>query len=134
MAIKTGRYGLVKQNEQAIANLSSWKLSIKQSLQEVSHFGNNGWDEVIAGNCSWEGSLEGSYDKSDTQGQLAIQKAIVSGEDLSVEFIVDENDDTDKYTGNVKVESIDIDTAPKDVVKISIKFKGNGELTFPTQA
>lgn len=134
MAIKTGRYGLVKQNEQAIANLSSWKLSIKQSLQEVSHFGNNGWDEVIAGNCSWEGSLEGSYDKSDAQGQLAIQKAIVSGEDLSVEFIVDENDDTDKYTGNVKVESIDIDTAPKDVVKISIKFKGNGELTFPTQA
>ena len=134
MAIKTGRYGLVKQNEQAIANLSSWKLSIKQSLQEVSHFGNNGWDEVIAGNCSWEGSLEGSYDKSDIQGQLAIQKAIVSGEDLSVEFIVDENDDTDKYTGNVKVESIDIDTAPKDVVKISIKFKGNGELTFPTQA
>lgn len=134
MAIKTGRYGLVKQNEQAIANLSSWKLSIKQSLQEVSHFGNNGWDEVIAGNCSWEGSLEGSYDKSDTQGQLAIQKAIVSGEDLSVEFIVDENDDADKYTGNVKVESIDIDTAPKDVVKISIKFKGNGELTFPTQA
>ena len=134
MAIKTGRYGLVKQNEQAIANLSSWKLSIKQSLQEVSHFGNNGWDEVIAGNCSWEGSLEGSYDKSDAQGQLAIQKAIVSGEDLSVEFIVDENDDTDKYTGNVKVESIDIDTAPKDVVKISIKFKGNGELMFPTQA
>ena len=134
MAIKTGRYGLVKQNEQAIANLSSWKLSIKQSLQEVSHFGNNGWDEVIAGNCSWEGSLEGSYHKSDAQGQLAIQKAIVSGEDLSVEFIVDENDDTDKYTGNVKVESIDIDTAPKDVVKISIKFKGNGELTFPTQA
>lgn len=134
MAIKTGRYGLVKQNEQAIANLSSWKLSIKQSLQEVSHFGNNGWDEVIAGNCSWEGSLEGSYDKSDAQGQLAIQKAIVSGEDLLVEFIVDENDDTDKYTGNVKVESIDIDTAPKDVVKISIKFKGNGELTFPTQA
>ena len=134
MAIKTGRYGLVKQNEQAIANLSSWKLSIKQSLQEVSHFGNNGWDEVIAGNCSWEGSLEGSYDKSDAQGQLAIQKAIVSGEDLSVEFIVDENDDTDKYTGKVKVESIDIDTAPKDVVKISIKFKGNGELTFPTQA
>ena len=134
MAIKTGRYGLVKQNEQAIANLSSWKLSIKQSLQEVSHFGNNGWDEVIAGNCSWEGSLEGSYDKSDAQGQLAIQKAIVSGEDLSVEFIVDENDDTDKYTGNVKVESIDIDTAPKDIVKISIKFKGNGELTFPMQA
>ena len=134
MAIKTGRYGLVKQNEQAIAYLSSWILSIKQSLQEVSHFGNNGWDEVIAGNCSWEGSLEGSYDKSDAQGQLAIQKAIVSGEDLSVEFIVDENDDTDKYTGNVKVESIDIDTAPKDVVKISIKFKGNGELSFPTQA
>ena len=129
--IKTGRYGLVKQNDQAIANLSNWKLSIKQSLQEVSHFGNDGWDEVIAGNCSWEGSLEGSYDKADTNGQLAIQKAIVSGEDLSVEFLVDEHDETDKYSGNVKVETIDIDTAPKDIVKISMKFKGNGRLNFP---
>ena len=43
-------------------------------------------------------------------------------------------DETDKYTGKVKIETIDIDTSPKEVVKISVKFKGNGALTFPTQA
>ena len=45
-----------------------------------------------------------------------------------------ENDVNDKYVGKVKIETIDIDTSPKEVVKISVKFKGNGELTFPTEA
>ena len=131
--IKTGRHGQVKLDDVVIANLSNWKLSIKQALIDVSHFGNDGWDEVVAGNCSFEGSFEGSYDKSDIQGQMKIQKAIVSGEDLEIDFIVDKNDATDKYVGRVKIETIDIDTSPKEVVKISVKFKGNGVLTFPTE-
>ena len=132
--IKTGRHGQVKLDDVVIANLSNWKLSIKQALIDVSHFGNDGWDEVVAGNCSFEGSFEGSYDKADTNGQMAIQEAIVSGQDLDIEFIIDKNDETDKYTGKVKIETIDIDTSPKEVVKISVKFKGNGALIFPTQA
>ena len=130
--IKTGRHGQVKIANTVVASLSNWKLSIKQSLIDVSHFGNDGWDEVVAGNCSFEGSFEGSYDKSDTQGQMKMQNAIVSGEDLEIDFIVDKNDATDKYVGRVKIETIDIDTSPKEVVKISVKFKGNGALTFPT--
>lgn len=130
--IKTGRHGQVKIANTVVASLSNWKLSIKQSLIDVSHFGNDGWDEVVAGNCSFEGSFEGSYDKSDIQGQMKIQNAIVSGEDLVIDFIVDKNDATDKYVGKVKIETIDIDTSPKEVVKISVKFKGNGALTFPT--
>ena len=130
--IKTGRHGQVKIANTVVASLSNWKLSIKQTLIDISHFGNDGWDEVVAGNCSFEGSFEGSYDKSDTQGQMKIQNAIVSGEDLEIDFIVDKNDATDKYVGRVKIETIDIDTSPKEVVKISVKFKGNGALTFPT--
>ena len=127
--IKTGRYGQVKLDNVVVANLSNWKLSIKQSLIDVSHFGNEGWDEVVAGNCSFEGS----YDKSDTNGQMAIQKAIVSGEDLEISFMMDKNDEADKYVGKVKVETIDIDTSPKEIIKISVKFKGNGALTFPQE-
>lgn len=130
--IKTGRHGQVKIADTVVASLSNWKLSIKQTLIDISHFGNDGWDEVVAGNCSFEGSFEGSYDKSDTQGQMKMQNAIVSGEDLEIDFIVDKNDATDKYVGRVKIETIDIDTSPKEVVKISVKFKGNGALTFPT--
>ena len=131
--IKTGRYGQVKLDNVVVANLSNWKLSIKQSLIDVSHFGNDGWDEVVAGNCAFEGSFEGSYDKSDTNRQVAIQKAIVSGEDLEISFMMDKNDEADKYVGKVKVETIDIDTSPKEIIKISVKFKGNGALTFPQE-
>ena len=131
--VKTGRYGQVKLDDVVVASLSNWKLSIKQSLIDVSHFGNDGWDEVVAGNCTFEGSFEGSYDKSDTNGQVAIQKAIVSGEDLEISFMMDKNDEADKYVGKVKVETIDIDTSPKEIIKISVKFKGNGALTFPQE-
>ena len=65
---------------------------------------------------------------------MAIQEAIVSGQDLDIDFIIDKNDETDKYTGKVKIETIDIYTSPKEVVKISVKFKGNGALTFPSKA
>ena len=131
--IKTGRYGQVKLDDVVVANLSNWKLSIKQSLIDVSHFGNDGWDEVVPGNCSFEGSFEGSYDKADTNGQVAIQKAIVSGEDLEISFMIDKDDEADKYVGKVKVETIDIDTSPKEIIKISVKFKGNGALTYPQE-
>lgn len=131
--VKTGRYGQVKLDDVVVASLSNWKLSIKQSLIDVSHFGNDGWDEVVAGNCAFEGSFEGSYDKSDTNGQVAIQKAIVGGEDLEISFMIDKNDEADKYVGKVKVETIDIDTSPKEIIKISVKFKGNGALTFPQE-
>ena len=131
--VKTGRYGQVKLDDVVVASLSNWKLSIKQSLIDVSHFGNDGWDEVVAGNCAFEGSFEGSYDKSDINGQMAIQKAIVSGEDLEISFMMDKNDEADKYVGKVKVETIDIDTSPKEIIKISVKFKGNGALTFPQE-
>ena len=131
--IKTGRYGQVKLDDVVVENLSNWKLSIKQSLIDVSHFGNDGWDEVVPGNCSFEGSFEGSYDKEDTNGQVAIQKAIVSGEDLEISFMIDKDDEADKYVGKVKVETIDIDTSPKEIIKISVKFKGNGALTFPQE-
>ena len=131
--IKTGRYGQVKLDDIVVANLSNWRLSIKQSLIDVSHFGNDGWDEVVPGNCSFEGSFEGSYDKEDTNGQVAIQKAIVSGEDLEISFMIDKDDEADKYVGKVKVETIDIDTSPKEIIKISVKFKGNGALTFPQE-
>ena len=131
--IKTGRYGQVKLDDVVVANLSNWKLSIKQSLIDVSHFGNDGWDEVVPGNCSFEGSFEGSYDKADINGQVAIQKAIVSGEDLEISFMIDKDDEADKYVGKVKVETIDIDTSPKEIIKISVKFKGNGALTFPQE-
>ena len=131
--VKTGRYGQVKLDDVVVASLSNWKLSIKQSLIDVSHFGNDGWDEVVAGNCTFEGSFEGSYDKSDTNGQVVIQKAIVSGEDLEISFMMDKNDEADKYVGKVKVETKDIDTSPKEIIKISVKFKGNGALTFPQE-
>ena len=130
--IKTGRHGAVLLGAQKIASLSSWKLSIKQSLIDVSHFGNDGWDEVVAGNCSWEGSLEGSWEVcDDAQGQGAIQAALTSGADLTVNFFTEESKTSEKYSGKIKIESIDIDTAPKEIVKISVKFKGNGALAFP---
>ena len=47
--------------------------------------------------------------------------------------MIDKDDEADKYVGKVKVETIDIDTSPKEIIKISVKFKGNGALTFPQE-
>ena len=129
--VKTGKDGAVMIGDVTVAKLSNWKLNIKQNLIDIAHFDNGGWNEVLGSTCSFEGSFEGSYSKNDKEGQGTIMKAITNGQDLSVDFVVDKNDPSDKFAGNVKIETFDIDTSSKEIVKISVKFKGNGALTFP---
>lgn len=135
MAVKTGRSGNIKvgSTPAEVANMESWKLSLKQNLIDATHFGNGGWESYAPGIKGWEGSIEGSWNiTGDVTGQKVIQDAFDSGAEIDLELYVDENQTGDVYKGKALIESIDVDTSVKDKVKLSVKFKGNGPLTFPT--
>lgn len=116
----------------AVTKMGSWKLNIKQSLIETSHFGDGGWESSTPGTKNWSGTMEGSFNGTDDKyGQLALQKAVDTGEEIELDLFVDENKIDEKYNGKVYIEEVDIDTQTKNLVKISIKFKGNGKLNMP---
>ncbi|MDF2884742.1 MAG: Phage major tail protein 2 [Clostridiaceae bacterium] len=114
-----------------VQKMSSWKLTIKQKLVDTNHFGDSGWDSSVPGTKAWDGSIDGSFNVTDDPGQKLIQSAVDSGAEIGLDLYVDENVTTEKYSGNAYIEEISVDTAPKDLVKLGIKFKGNGALTMP---
>ncbi|WP_027309359.1 phage tail tube protein [Caloramator sp. ALD01] len=139
MAIRTGRKGNIKvkngATSVAIAKMGSWKLSIKQGLIDASHFGDDGWESSVPGTKSWSCDIDGSWDVMDAStNQKLLQEALINGTEIELELYVDETETNAKYTGKAYIEEISIDTAAKDLIKISVKTKGNGPLTMPTVA
>jgi TP901-1 family phage major tail protein len=119
-------------NGVAVSKMGSWKLTIKQNLIETSHFGDGGWDSSVPGTKSWDGSIEGSWNVTDDPlGQKVIQDAVDSGAEIDLELFIDETATADMYGGKAYIEELSVDTATKDLVKISVKFKGNGALAMP---
>lgn len=115
-----------------VTKMGSWKLNVKQNLIETSHFGDDGWDSSTPGTKNWGGTLEGSFNGTDDEyGQLALQRAVDTGEEIELDLYVDENVEDEKYGGKVYIEEVNIDTQTKNLVKITIKFKGNGKLNMP---
>lgn len=119
-------------NGVAISKMGAWKLSIKQALIATSHFGDDGWDSSVPGTKSWDGSIDGSWNvKEDVLGQKVIQDAVDSGEEIDLDFFIDETAISEDYSGKVYIEEIAVDTTTKDLVKLQVKFKGNGPLAMP---
>lgn len=119
-------------NGVAVSKMGSWKLTIKQKLMETSHFGDGGWDSSVPGTKSWDGSIDGSWNVTDDPlGQKVIQDAVDSGAEIDLELFIDEEATDEMYSGKAYIEELSVDTATKDLVKISVKFKGNGALAMP---
>jgi predicted secreted protein len=116
----------------SVTKMSAWKLDIKQNLIDASHFGDDAWDDSVPGTKNWSGQIDGSWNiTDDPYGQKAVQDAIASGDPLDLEFLLDEDVESEKYSGLAYVEDVSIDTKTKDLIKISIKFKGKGKLQMP---
>ena len=124
----TGEKGAIKTGENSITKMENWKLSIKANEVDTTSFDSDGWEETEVTTKSWEVSMEGTFNKTDTTGQKAVMAALVSGENLPIKLYVDKTAEKEDFSGNIKITGLDIDTTVKDKLKISIKAKGNGKL------
>lgn len=132
MSVVSGAKGDIKvgTTPSSVAHMEAWKLTIKQNLEDTTSFDDNGWESSAATTKGWEGSIEGKWDvKGDTTGQKVIQDAVISGEAIDLELFTNKADTSAAYKGKAFVESIDVDTSVKGIVKLSVKFKGTGPLT-----
>ena len=89
----------------------------------------DGWTETETTTKEWEVSLEGTFNKGDTTGQKALLTALAEGTNLPLSLYIDKSASKADFSGNVKITSVDVETAVKDKIKLSIKAKGNGKLT-----
>lgn len=124
----TGEKAQIKTGLNTVTKMESWKLGIKANQVDITSFDSDGWEETATSTKAWELSMEGTFDKTDSTGQMEVLKQLSLGGDVPIELFTNKDDAVADFKGNIKVESVDIDTSVKDKLKISIKAKGNGKL------
>ena len=124
----TGEKGAIKTGENSITKMENWKLNIKASEVDTTTFDDEGWESYEISTKGYEVSMEGIYNKSDKTGQQAIMTDLANGASLTIELYIDKSSEKADFSGNIKITGMDVETATKDKIKVSIKGKGTGKL------
>lgn len=127
MAAAAGKDGSVDVGANTVAELSEWSLDVSQDLLESHSFGDD-WKENIGGLREWSGSASGSWDMSDTNGQKALQDALLSTV-ATVSLTLNVNA-SNAYSGDAYITSINVGAAVDGKVEVTFNFQGNGSLSY----
>ncbi len=111
-----------------VAELEDWNLDINADLIDVTNLDSNGWKQFLQGLKEWAGKATANYMvHSDTNGQKALQDALLNGTTVQLEFNLN---GTNKYTGTAYVKKVGVASQLKDKIKVDFEFTGSGALTF----
>ena len=133
MAI-TGEKAVVKIKKGAgtstiVKEMNSWELNIKVDTVDTSSFDGEGWAENETSLKSWDCSLEGFYNSTDTTGQKAIMANMLNREKIDIELYFDKASETPDFKGKVVITEFKTGAKVKDGVSVSYSCTGSGALT-----
>lgn len=127
MAQLIGYAGKVTIGANTAAELKNWKMDLGADMQDVTVFSTTGWKTFLAGLKEWSGSAEGNFDMTDTNGQLALQNALINGTSVALKLYVNA---TNYYSGTAFVKKVAPEAAVDGVVSVAFDFQGSGALTY----
>lgn len=126
MAYLSGADGRAEVGAAAVVvNVKNWSLDFGRNVEDTTALGDS-WDESYQTTGRWSGSLEVDYDNTDTAGQVAIQTAILSGDDVALKLFVNA---TKYFGGNAKFTGA-LRVAAKALQTATLSFTGNGQLQY----
>lgn len=108
-----------------IMPVENWSLNVNAEALDTTNTADAGWESNITGAKSWEGSAKMFFDSADTP-----TNTLVPGSSGTVSLAVGAT--AKAYAGSCRITQVTIENAAKGVVTVSVSFKGNGALTFPT--
>jgi predicted secreted protein len=125
MAVLAGNAGSFKLAANTVAEIDTWTLDVSTGLEETQSFGDT-WKERTATIKEWSGTAAGRYDKTDTNGHVALNTALLGGTTASARFYID---GTNYYSGTAFVQAA-INTTENGLVTVSYTFTGTGALSY----
>jgi predicted secreted protein len=135
MATYSGQDGHVKIGTYEVAEMASWNLTISANEIAINVFGTS-WTKTEQGIKSWSCSLDGFYDLSDTNGQVAIKNAFWNNTLLTtVRLYVNDTsywtpDLTTDSSAGARVTNYSPTQTADNVAQVSISLAGSGPITF----
>jgi predicted secreted protein len=126
MAAIVGYAGAAKLSTNTIAQIKSWEMSPNVDLADVTVFGDQ-WKDYLPTLVGADPKIEGFYDMTDTNGQVALQNALLGGTSVSLRLYVDA---THYYSGTAYLKSMNVKAAVDGVVEFSADLSFSGAITY----
>jgi predicted secreted protein len=128
MAAIAGKGGSCKVGAapSTVTLVKSWSLDTTMNTADTTSLGSAA-KTGIATVYEWSGSIECSFDMTDTNGQLALQTAFLAGTIIAWQGLVDA---TKYYGGNIIITGMPVSVTVDDAVQVSFNFQGTGALTY----
>ena len=128
MATHHGKDGTVKVGANAVAEVQQFTVTSNAETVEDTAMGDS-WKTHLVGVKGWTGSLQCSWDETDTNGQ----EALTEGASVTLNLYPEGADTGDKYlTGTALVTEITVETQRAGVVTRGFNFLGAGALAWAT--
>ena len=124
MAI-VGTGGSVHIGANKVGEIANWSIDCAADNVDITSFDSEGWKEFLAGLKEWSGSFEGNLKPGDTNGQLAIVNAWLTGVTVALKLKVDA---TRELSGDALVQ-FGIEMPVDDKGSFSSDFQGTGALS-----
>ena len=135
MAVYTGQNAKVTFGTDTISDIVDYTFSIDADLLEEPVFGNDGWSTVAGqGVKGAGGSMSGLVNTADTDGQVVLENAVISGTKVT-NFRIYVND-TEYWTSNtgsdadagVYFANYETTGAANDIIRFSCDFRFHGQV------
>lgn len=126
MTALSGVNGNVKLSTNTVAEIDNWDLDIGRDLHDTTAFGDVA-KEFTAGIYEWSAKCSGRLDMTDTNGQLAIHTAMLSGATVSLRLY---ETATKYWSGTAYIEKMVPKSEEQGVNEVEFSFKGSGALTY----
>ena len=128
MATHHGKAGVVKVGANAVAEIQQW--SVTENIETAEDTAMGDTDKTfLTGVKGWQGSLQCSWDETDTNGQ----EALTIGAGVTLNLYPEGAGAGATYkTGAAIITEITLDVNRNGVVTRAFNFLGNGALTQST--
>lgn len=132
MATHHGLDGSVKVGANTVAEVRSFEIEIEVDLVSDNVM-TDSWATDLPGLARWTATAELLWDETDTNGQVALQTAMLAKTTVSLSLGPEGHTTGDTiYTGTAYVQSMGIATPHDGVVTRRCTFKGQGAPTTTT--
>lgn len=130
MATHSGHEGLVKIGANTIAEITSFSYEETAATIDDTELSDTA-TTMIAGQTSWSASIEGHWDETDTNGQVAM----TIGASVTLGLYPEGDTSGDKYrSGTGIVTSLSVGNSSGSTVSFSASVQGSGSLSSSTVA
>jgi len=126
-----GYGGSVKIGANTVANVKQWELPLGADLYDVSVLGNQ-WKQYVPGLLGSDAKIDAFLDLTDTNGQVAMQTAILNGTSVSLTLLTSTAGGATQHTyaGTAFVKGIDYKDPVNAPEEVSLTLAFSGAITY----